>query len=121
MMSDGRLFTDYKTATRRNEYIKYMNDIVRDDDYRLFLQENADKLMNNEWGYYKDKTGCWENGCIHIYPTRTIPQFFVPERNDFDAFFYPKERPALINRCKKYNDYRLTESKPKTVKMEAKK
>lgn len=100
-------FTDWKTATRRNEYVKYINDIVRDDDYRMFLQKNGGQLMENDWAYSKNKMGCWENGCIHVYPTRTIPQFFPQERRDFDAFFNPKVRPYLINRCKKYADYKF--------------
>ena len=30
MMSDGRLFTDYRTNIRANEHNKYINNIVRD-------------------------------------------------------------------------------------------
>ena len=50
-MDDGRFITNYKSSTCNNEYIKYVNGIVRDDDYRLFLQLNADKIMDSEWLY----------------------------------------------------------------------
>ena len=48
-MNDSRHLTDYRTATRREEYIKYVNNVVRNDDHRLFLQQNADRFMNDEW------------------------------------------------------------------------
>ena len=32
IMSDGRLFTDYRTSVRANEYIKNINGIERDEN-----------------------------------------------------------------------------------------
>ena len=54
MMSDGRLFTDYRTDVRANEYIKYINSIDNNDKYRIFLQSNATNFMDNEWNVFKE-------------------------------------------------------------------
>ncbi len=106
VMSDGRHFTDWKSATRRNEYIKYINDTVRDDDYRMMLQCNGVKFMDKEWEYYSKKMNCWNNTCIHNYPTRTLPQFFPQELKAFNDSMDPS-KPKLKNSCPQFKDYRL--------------
>lgn len=88
MMEDGgRHLTDYQTDTRRNEYIKYINDIWRDDQYRLFLQLNGKKILDREWEYHKKHNSCWVNDLIHIYPTRQSPMSFMQERQAYDSIF----------------------------------
>lgn len=87
VMSDGRLFTDYKTATRLNEGIKNINGIRQNDDYRLFLQSNAESIMNNRWNYTKAKNLCWLSTDIHNYPTRMDPSLFIHERKSVDRSF----------------------------------
>ena len=106
VMSDGRQFTDWKGATRRNEYIKYINEVLRDDDYRMLLQCNGSKFMDKEWEYYSKKLNCWENQCIHNYPTRTLPQFFKQELKAFNDKMDPS-KPKLKNTCPQFRDYRL--------------
>ena len=44
-MDDGRYLQDFRSATRRDQYNKYINGIVRDDDYRLYLQQNGELIM----------------------------------------------------------------------------
>jgi hypothetical protein len=115
MMSDGRLFTDNRLATRRNEYVKYINNVVRDDVYRLFLQDNATKISDNEWSYHKKKNSCFQNKCVHVYPSRVYSPYFAQERKNHDA----KPRPYILSKapivsakemstCGNYPDYRLT-------------
>lgn len=106
IMSDGRHFTDWKGATRRNEYIKYINDTIRDDDYRMMLQCNGAKFMDKEWEHYSRKMNCWNNTCIHNYPTRTLPQFFPQELQAFNDSMDPN-KPKLRNTCPQFRDYRL--------------
>jgi hypothetical protein len=106
-MDDARFLTNYKSSSSNNEYIKYMNGIIRDDDYRLFLQLNADKIMDSEWMYLRRNNSCWNNACVHTYNTRLDPRFFVQERKDADLLFKSKEIPKTMN-CPKYVDYRLT-------------
>jgi hypothetical protein len=113
MMSDGRHFTDYKTATRRNEYIRYINNIVRDDQYRLFLQQNGEDIMDNVWDFHKKNTNCWANNCVHNYPTRVIPRQLAEERLAHDKDFSVdmgnvNNRNPNISTCHKYHDYRAS-------------
>lgn len=104
MMEDGRLFTDYRTATRRNEYVKYINDIVRDDEYRAFLQQNANRLIESEWEYTRNNKSCFVNECVHNYPTRVYPPWFIKEKQAYDSLFDPKRKVKYL--CSPDNDYR---------------
>ena len=108
-MNDGRLLTDYRTAVRREEYVKYINNIVRDDEYRVFLQANGESIADNEWNYYKKNKSCWVNECIHNYPTRVYPPWFVEERIKYDSL----SKPNRVQRfqCAPKNDYRMMQTK----------
>ena len=108
-MDDGRFTTNYKTATCINEYIKYVNGITRDDDYRLFLQLNATKMMDSEWIYFKQNDSCWNNACVHKYPLRMDPRNFSQERQNANLLFKTNELPDTL-KCQKFSDYRMTET-----------
>ena len=111
MMSDGgRQFTDFKTATRRNEYIKYINSVYRDDEYRLFLQGKGNQILKNVWNYHKKNNSCWKNGCVHVYPTRSLPRHFAQERQAHDLLHHVVHPPAngASKGCKQYADFRST-------------
>lgn len=108
LMSDGRLFTDYRMPTRREEHIKYMNGVTRNDDYRMFLQQNAETIMDREWDSMKQKKSCFVSECIHNYPTRVYPPWFVEEINNYDSL--PKKNRKKFT-CEPENDYRLTVTK----------
>lgn len=108
-MDDGRFTTNYKTDSSINEYIKYMNGITRDDDYRLFLQINADKIMDSEWMYLRQNDSCWNNACVHNYPLRMDPRLFSQERENANMLFQKKDLPNSF-KCTKYADYRMTET-----------
>ena len=108
-MDDGRFTTNYKTATCINEYIKYVNGITRDDDYRLFLQLNATKMMDSEWIYFKQNDSCWNNACVHKYPLRMDPRNFSQERQNANLLFKTNELPDAL-KCQKFSDYRMSET-----------
>lgn len=108
-MNDGRFTTNYKSDSSINEYIKYMNGITRDDDYRLFLQTNAEKLMDSEWLYLRKNVSCWNNACVHKYPLRMDPKLFAQERLNTDMLFQKNELPDNF-KCQKINDFRMTET-----------
>lgn len=107
-MEDGRFLTDYRTPVRREEYVKYINNIVRDDDYRMFLQKNANPIMDKEWEYTRRNKSCWVSECVHNYPTRVYPPWFVEERMKYDSLTNPNRKVRF--QCKKQNDYRLTQT-----------
>jgi len=110
MMEDqGRPLTDFRSPTSRNEYIKYINDIWRDDQYRLFLQTNGQELLDREWNFNKKRNSCWVNDCIHNYPTRANPRQFAQEREAYDSIYDMKTNKALapMRQCPKFKDFRL--------------
>ena len=107
-MDDGRLFLDARTAVRREEYIKFINNIERDDEHRLFYQKNADEIMKREWDFIRSKKSCSLKECVHTYPTRVYPPWFVEERVKHDSLRDPSRSQKY--QCQKYDDYRLTTS-----------
>lgn len=107
MMSDGRLFTDYRTSIRTNEYIKYINGIERDDDYRLFLQSNAEQIMDNQWNEIKRTKTCNVNGCVHNYPTQMPSSLFIEEKKAVNDLYNNSSKYV----CQKFDDYRTTNTK----------
>ncbi len=108
-MSDGRFLTNYKTATSYNELIKFANNITRDDDYRLFLQTNATKIMDNEWVKMRNQESCWNNACVHNYPLRMDPRDFKTERENYNKLYKSNELSNEV-KCNNYADYRMTET-----------
>jgi hypothetical protein len=110
MMEDqGRHLGDFKSSTRRNEYIKYINGIWRDDQYRLFLQTNGREILDREWNYQRQNNSCWVNDCVHNYPLRQTNAEFVQERLAYDSIFNlnTNKQLAPMRQCKQYDDFRL--------------
>lgn len=99
MMSDGRYMTDWRSDVRANEYVKFVNNITRDDEYRMFLIDNGELFMNTQWDALKNRT-CKNSKCIHNYPTRMLPNMFAMERKACI-------NPQLAKTCPVFKDYRL--------------
>jgi len=111
MMEDqGRPIADFLSSVRRDEYIKYINNIYRDDEYRLFLQQNGQEIQNREWAYHRMNNSCWVNECVHQGPTRSSAEQFMIERAAFDSIFDSSKNTPQVQKskvCKRYDDYRL--------------
>lgn len=109
-MMDGRHLGDFQTATRRNEYIKYANDIYRNDQYRLFLQKNGKTFMDKEWEFHNKHNRCWVNDCVHNYPTRSTPRHFLQERQAYDSIYNLKTNKQMVpmRQCQQFKDFRMT-------------
>lgn len=101
-MEDGRHITDYRTATRREEYNRSANNLKHHNDHRIFMQQNAIAIMNNEWNHLKQTSSCRTKECVHTYPTRVYSPMFVEERQRHD-----KSQKTQTNTCEMKNDYRL--------------
>ena len=106
-MADGRIFTDYRTATTREEYNKFKNNIVRDDDYRMYLQSNAEVIIDKEWIFNKNLYAVKNINCIHNYATSVNPKTFYDERTKYDSIKNTREN---LYPCKSMNDYRMTQT-----------
>jgi hypothetical protein len=109
-MSDQRHLADFRSSTRRNEYIKYINDIYRDDQYRLFLQSNGANILDREWQANKMFNSCWENPCVHKYPTRINNEIATQEKVLYDSIHNKKTNEPLApyRVCDNFKDYRMT-------------
>lgn len=57
-MDDGRHFTDYRPNCHFNNLVRANNAITNSHDYRMFLINNANKLMNLNLSYASQKNGC---------------------------------------------------------------
>ena len=118
MEDQGRHLTDHTSSTRRNERIKYINDISRDDQYRLFLQQNGKQIADNLHNYHKKHNSCWSNDCVHHYPTRMNPRQFVQQREAHDSIFDMRTNKQLepLRQCQEFKDFRLN---PEDVPIES--
>ena len=110
-MEDQRHLADFQSSTRRDEYIKYVNDIYRDDQYRLFLQTNGKEIIDREWAYNNKNNRCWVNDCIHHYPTRSSPRHFAQEMQAYNSIFNMNTNKQMspMRQCVKYQDYRMAD------------
>jgi len=103
---DYSAITDYRTPSTREEYIRNINNIVSDHEYRLFLQKNASKIMDGQWSVLNKSYSCQPNPCIFNAPTRQ-PQGDM----QVEMKRYNDTRTGKINaeavQCKKMDDYRM--------------
>lgn len=104
-MDDGRFLTDYRTASTRNEAIKESLGIVRNDDYRVYLQANGVAMVDRIWHEERLNDSCINNACAHQYPLRQNPKDFTIERVQSGLLLTATTLPASMT-CKKYDDYR---------------
>ncbi len=105
VMNDGRIFRDHRTAITREETVKALNKMNNNDTYRLFLMNNASKIMANQFAQYKLKSSCWKNQCVHTYPSRQNPATFVEERMRHDTILNPAAKQRFP--CEPFVDYTL--------------
>jgi hypothetical protein len=111
-MNDGRYLTDHRTANTRNQHIKFINNISDTNNYRLFLQSNAEKIMDAEFKYMNTTFGCKPPVCIFNGPLRSPLGETTRELNLYNNVQTNKilstdpEYPV----CPKYPDYRMTDT-----------
>jgi hypothetical protein len=82
---DYSSFTDYRTASRREQYIRSINNITSDYQYKNLLQRNADKIMEGESTFLTQEFACNANVCIHNSPTSPAPGDFNVEMARYNA------------------------------------
>ena len=73
-MNDGRHFTDYRPSCHLNNMIRANNNVLNSYDYRMFLTNNASKLMDLNRQYSCEKN-CSTN-CVSPYDETTM----LPEK-----------------------------------------
>jgi hypothetical protein len=65
-MDDGRIFTDYRPSSSLNDEIRYSNNIMSSFEYRQFLINNGNKIIEMSNNYIKEKAG--SNNCDYKSP-----------------------------------------------------
>jgi hypothetical protein len=74
-MSDGRHFTDYRPSCDVNNLISSNNNLISSYDYRQYLTQNADKLMDINRAYTVQMNSC--GPCVQPYDQGTM----LPEQS----------------------------------------
>lgn len=74
-MDDGRHFTDYRPSCDVNNLMIANNSVFSSFDYRMYLMENAEKLMDLNRVYATQKNAC--GPCLEPYNIGTM----LPEQH----------------------------------------
>jgi hypothetical protein len=110
-MGHFRELTDYRPNDTTNQHIMRINGVVRDDDYRMMLQQNAETIMDRQFGVLKNLYSCQTNACIHNDPmTRTTPGSHYAELKRYNAVRTNQMKKCDANYpvCRNGPDYRMT-------------
>lgn len=114
-MGGFREITEYKTPGLLEENIKDYFGIVRDDTYRIFLQQNGQQILNMERQFLNDNYACHNNRCVFHQPyTLVDPVTYTDEmlRYNYQADQIP---------CYPYKNYPINPNVPNYVKIESNK
>ncbi len=98
LMADDRIFTDYRSPIVREETNKRVANINRDDNFRMFLQQNGKNIMSNDWMNLEKMGKCFKNSCVH-HQNRTISNNaeFAREFRDYNIMM--KKYPTSKKNC----------------------
>ena len=58
LMNDGRIFTNYMLNSKFNSTVKELNNIKTQNEYRHFLQQNAETIMDKEQTFLHENKRC---------------------------------------------------------------
>jgi hypothetical protein len=107
MMSDGRLFTDYRSSQIREQQFRYENDVESENEARTYRIVNAEDIMDSEWDIMRNKKSCFSRqNCFHDQSTTRVSNVY----NNAELLAYNGVIPAP--RCNKNCcDFRLTYTK----------
>jgi len=95
MNDQGRPLTDFHSSTVRDEYLKMKYGICRDDEFRHFLQTNANQLMDLTTQYHMTHNRCWVNDCVHNNRTRVSSVCMANEMRAYNSIFNPNTHARL--------------------------
>jgi hypothetical protein len=58
LMQDGRFLTTYIRSRVIDQFLRNANNILTNDDYRMFLQKNGETLLSNEISKLSNENLC---------------------------------------------------------------
>ena len=65
-MADGRLMTDYRSSTTVNDMIRLENKVYSNNEYRNFLQSNAEDIIGINEEYIIEKNSCNSGKLVEV-------------------------------------------------------
>lgn len=66
IMQDGRHVTDYRPSCEVHSSIRYHNNLTDSNQYRQFMMNNAEKIMDMERSHWSKVRSC--NSCSFVHP-----------------------------------------------------
>lgn len=66
LMSDGRHVTDYRPSCEVHSSIRFHNNLADSNQYRQFMINNAEKMMNIERSHWAKVRSC--DSCSFVHP-----------------------------------------------------
>lgn len=67
LMQDGRFMTSYIESRVLEQFIRNVNNLQSAQDYKIFLQNNAETIMEREKTYAENTSRCSINGqCVPL-------------------------------------------------------
>lgn len=119
LMSDGRLYTDYRSSQVREKYFEYKNCLGSENEARTMRTLNGNQMLDDEWNYLvSTKLTTPRQVFFHTAPTtRTTNAFNMAEMNAYNTYNLKKineyipspndvEPPAYELKCK--DQFRMT-------------
>jgi hypothetical protein len=96
LMNDGRFINSYVRSSTFDQYVKNVNNIKTANEYRHYLQNNGNEIMNNIKAYLRQNNTCSVEGkCLPMSgPTTPI----VPKTNPKEQWYeqiLDEETPQL--------------------------
>ena len=62
LMNDGRFISNYTRSSTFDQYIRHQNKINSAHEYKHYLQNNGDKIINNIKAYLHQNNTCYVGG-----------------------------------------------------------
>ena len=72
-MADGRFLCDFRESSTREQLYRASVNITDENEYRVYLQNNAKSIMDGQWESMKKDNFCFTSPCIHNFPSRSTP------------------------------------------------
>jgi hypothetical protein len=96
-MSDGRIVTDYRPSCEVHSSIRYHNGLYDSNQYRQFMINNSEKMMQANRQYWTMVNGC--NSCKFVHPDPNgSDRFFTYLRNQMygtKQYDMPNNKPYV--------------------------
>jgi hypothetical protein len=92
ILSDGRLFTEYNADSRINDSIKKNNNIKSNSEYRKFLVQNTNSIIQ----YNLNNTMLENKTYVPGVPTYGTPYLFKSMDDDTIPYGYETSHPKMM-------------------------